>query len=191
MNVPNLASRPFLNTRPVWLVTVAAGAVALVLAVVNIQLFAASNRSLSAQLEREDKLAAEYLAVESEVRSDIAALDKVKWRTLRRQVEGVNAVLREHSFSWLTLLDDIERVIPYDVRLIRITPTIDQASVVLALDGMARSREAMLTFFDNLISDPAFADPLPQWEANPDESGVVGYTFTVRVVYQVGQEVAP
>ena len=183
MNVPNLASRPFLNTRPVWLVTVAAGAVALVLAAVNVQLFAASNRNLAAQLERKDELAAEFEAVTTAARSDITALDKVNWHSLSRQVDGLNVILREHGFSWLALLDDIERVMPYDVRLTRISPTIEKSKIELSLEGVAKTREAMLGFLDNLISDGSFADPIPQWEKHPDESQVVGYTFTIGVEY--------
>jgi hypothetical protein len=191
MNVPNLASRPFLNTRPVWLVTVAAGAVALVLAAINVQLFAASNRNLAAQLERKDELTAEYAAIRTAARSDITALDRVNWRSLHRQVEGLNVILREHEFSWLALLDDVERVMPYDVRLIRIAPSIDKSKVELSLECVAKTREAMLGFLDNLINDPSFADPIPQWERHPDASEVVGYTFTVEVNYLPVAEAAP
>jgi len=36
---PNLATRPFLNTRPVWLVTAVAGAVTVILLAFNLRLF--------------------------------------------------------------------------------------------------------------------------------------------------------
>ena len=52
MITPNLATRPFLNTRPVWLVTAAAGLAALILLALNLRLFFVANRSLDDEAAR-------------------------------------------------------------------------------------------------------------------------------------------
>ncbi len=183
MNIPNLSSRPFLNTRPVWLLIVAAGTLALVLSAVNLNLWIVSNLGLEEQLARERTLAAEQAKLVGEMKADLAALDRVPWRSLNRRVEDINLVLHEHAFSWLQLFDDVERVLPREVRIIRIAPTVGKEGVELGLDGVARDRDAFLDLLDNLIADPAFDEPRPRSERMPEQSSSAGYEFTVSVKY--------
>jgi Tfp pilus assembly protein PilN len=184
LNIPNLASRPFLNTRPVWLLTAVAGTLALTLAAVNFNLWMISNRGLEEQLAREQALLAEQKQLVDELRSDAAALDQVPWRALNRRVDDLNMVLREHAFSWLRLLDDLERVLPREVRIIRVSPTVGKEDVELGLEGVARDRGALLDLLDNLIADPSFDEPRPRSERTPEQSSGVGYDFVLSVKYR-------
>ncbi len=161
MITPNLASRPFLNTRPVWVVTIVAGVLAAILLAANLRLFLVTNRSVDDELVRRDELELRYNDLEQAVRSDINVLQKVPWRSLQARVDATNLVLREHSFSWLRMLDDIERVMPYDVRLTKIMPNVSNSGVILSFEVVARNRDAMLDFLDNLVADPRFDDPTP------------------------------
>ena len=79
MITPNLASRPFLNTRPVWLVTAVAGVLAVILVALNIGLFVKSNRTLAPMIEHRDRLVAQERARAAEVGGKIEGLDKVPW----------------------------------------------------------------------------------------------------------------
>lgn len=184
MITPNLASRPFLNTRPVWLVAIAAGILATILIAANLRLFLVTNRSVDDELAQRDELELRFNDLESNVRSDIDVLQKVPWRSLRARVDATNLVLREHAFSWLRMLDDIERVMPYDVRLTKIMPNVTNTGVILSFDVVARNRDAMLDFLDNLIADPRFFDPTPASEQTPEESSAGTYVLTMRVDYQ-------
>lgn len=187
MKVPNLASKPFLNTRPVWLLVAAAGTLAVALSAVNLNLWLASNRGLEEQIERQRTLAAEQAGLVTELRRDIETLDRVPWRALDRQVENLNLVLREHSFSWLQLLDDVERVLPREVRIIRIAPTVGKDSVELGLDGISSDRDAFLDLLDNLIFDPSFDEPRPRTERLPEQARSANFEFTVSVRYLPGR----
>ncbi len=183
MLVPNLASRPFLNTRPVWLVTTAATLITLVLLAINIKLYGASNRDLAEQLSRHEQLKQELLALREEIEDDVAALERVPWRSLENRVTGLNVILSEHSFSWTELLGDVGSTMPYEVRLHIIEPKVTVDGVQLRLEGVARTRDAMLDFLDNLIVDPAFEDPMPDEEVDPEQSDVDGFVFSVDVKY--------
>lgn len=189
MNIPNLASRPFLNTRPVWLLVVVAGTLAVALSAVNLNLWLASNRNLDEHLERERAMTAEQTRLVADLKRDIATLDRVPWRALNRRVEDLNLVLREHSFSWLGLLDDVERVLPREVRIIRIAPTVGKEEVELGLDGIAVDRDAFLELLDNLIADPSFEEPRPHTERLPEQARSVNFEFTVSVRYLPGRAV--
>jgi hypothetical protein len=180
---PNLASRQFLNTRPVWLVTCTAGFLTAVFVVLNITSYLSSNRELAPQLDRLSRLRSEYESVSAEVRGLVAEFEKVPWRSLQSRVAATNVVLREWGFSWLALLDDIEEVIPREVRLIRIGPSVGPDEVTLSLRVVARSRDALIEFLDNLITDPRFSRPIPLREGLPEESAVAGYDLSLRVTY--------
>lgn len=184
---PNLASRPFLNTRPVWLVAVAAGVLVVLFVILNFSFFFLSGRELAPQLTYARELEAKRDQLSSEVRGLVVELDKVPWKSLSSRVRATNVVLREWSFSWLGLLDDIERVMPREVRVVRIAPSVGDDGVTLNLEAIARSREATLEFLENLIADPHFSAPIPIRERFPEESEFAGYDLTMRVTYHPGK----
>jgi Tfp pilus assembly protein PilN len=183
MITPNLATRPFLNTRPVWLVTAAAGLAALLFLALDLRLVFVANRTLINESERLDALIVRHQELKAEVTRDVEALKRVPWRTLARRVEATNLILREHSFSWLGMLDDIERVMPYDVRLTRITPNVGPDGVTLSLALIALNRDAMLELLDNLVADPRFSNPTPMTESTPEDNSSAAYVMVLRVEY--------
>jgi len=188
MITPNLATRPFLNTRPVWLVTAVAGFAAVLLLGLNLRLFLVANRALDDETVRQDELVELHQVLETEVRKDVEVLERVPWRSLSRRVDATNLILREHAFSWLGMLDDIERVMPYDVRLTRIAPSVGTDEVTLSLALIAQNREAMLELLDNLVADPRFSNPTPSSESTPEENSAVAYLMDLRVSYHPNPE---
>ena len=187
MIAPNLASRPHLNTRPVWVVTVVAALLAVIFAAANIEVWLSTDRALGEQLARLDQLETEYRRLSADVGERAENLNRVPWRSLEAQITLVNSVVREHDFSWLGMLDDIEGVLPYDVRLTKISPKVDTDSVSLSLMAVGRTRDALLEFLDNLIADPSFSEPTPQSEITPEESGY-GYVLNLTVVHHPPKE---
>lgn len=188
MITPNLATRPFLNTRPVWLVTAVAGLAAIVLLGLDLRLVLVHNRALDAEIAKRDALSRQLDELTVEVRKDVEALEKVPWRSLTRRVDATNLILREHAFSWLDMLSDIERVMPYNVRLTRIGPSVGPDEVILSIELIALNRDAMLEMLDNLIVDPHFSDPTPSMESTPEESTTAAYVMSLRVNYHPTQE---
>ncbi len=189
MITPNLATRPFLNTRPVRLVAAVAGVLTLILLAFNLRLFLVANRTLVDESATLEALLEKHRSLEASARKDIEALDRVPWRSLTRRVDATNLILREHSFSWLGMLDDIERVMPYDVRLTRIAPSVGSDGAVLSLALIAHNREAMLELLDNLVANPRFSNPVPSGEETPEVNTTAAYGMTLRVNYHPIAEV--
>ena len=188
MITPNLATRPFLNTRPVWLVAAAAGLLALILIGFNLRLYLVANRHLDDETTMRDGLELRYSALATEVKANVDVLERVPWRSLKGRVDAINLILHEHSFSWIEMLDDIERVMPYDLRLTRITPSVGSAEVTLSLVVIARNRDVMLEFLDNMIADPRIENPTPSSEKTPEETELTMYLLTMRVTYHPSEE---
>ncbi|MBD3855858.1 MAG: PilN domain-containing protein [Acidobacteria bacterium] len=86
------------------------------------------------------------------------------------------------------MLDDIERVMPYDVRLTKITPGVGDDGAVLSLALIAHNRDAMLELLDNLVADPQFSDPTPSTESTPEENAAAAYVMNLRVNYHPNPE---
>jgi len=185
---PNLATRPFLNTRPVWLLTAIAGFLALILIGFNTRLFLVENRTLGDEISRRDDLELLYSTVAAEVSTDVNDLQRVPWTSLKARVDATNLVLREHNFSWLRMLDDIERAMPYDVRLIRISPSVGSDQVMLSFSVIARNRDAMLQLIDNFVADPRFDDPRPSIERTLEGSALASHELLLRVIYRPLEE---
>ncbi|MCU0303963.1 MAG: hypothetical protein MUC56_07895 [Thermoanaerobaculales bacterium] len=187
MIVPNLASRPHLNTRPVWILTGVAGALALIFSVVNLVVWLESSRALEEQIATQTELERRHEQLSAEVSEQAESLSRVPWRSLAARVSAVNGVIREHRFSWIGLLDDVERVLPIDVRLTKIFPKVEADRVNLSLTAVGRTREALLELLDNLIADPSFSEPTPQSEMTPEESGL-GWVLNLTVVHHPREE---
>jgi hypothetical protein len=185
---PNLATRPFLNTRPVWIVAAVAGLLTLILIGFNLRLYLVANRYLDDETAMRDELEHRYSALATEVRTHVNVLEKVPWRSLEGRVDATNLILHKHSFSWIEMLDDIERVMPYDLRLTKISPSVGPDEVTLSLVAIARNRDAMLDFLDNLIADPRFENPTPSSERTPEETTLSTYLLSMRVTYRPHEE---
>jgi Tfp pilus assembly protein PilN len=183
MITPNLASRPFLNTRPVWLVSGVAAFLAIVLIILNLRLMLVTSRALEDEIANRDALEVQYRSVAAQVRSDVEALTRVPWRSLEARVAATNTILRQQLFSWPQMLDDIADAMPYDVRLTRIEPSVGPEKVTLSLEVVARNREAMLQLLDNFLADPRFEDPTPSSEQTPEDSSTGSYLMSLRVSY--------
>ncbi len=183
MILPSLASRPFLNARPVWIVTVSAAILTVVLMAANATLYFSSSEHLSAELTRRDQAAERDGGLTVALQRDGAALKQVRWSALGNQVEAINEILQAHAFSWLDMLADLGSVLPYGVRLVKIAPRVTSNGVELSLSGVARTRQSMLEFLQNLLDDPHFDRPLPRSESGPEGSKGTGYEFQLTVQY--------
>jgi Tfp pilus assembly protein PilN len=185
---PNLASRPFLNTRPVWLVTAAAGVLSLALIVLNIFSYVHAGSALEPQIAQRDRLLVEQRALAAGMSGIVADLEKVPWKSLGTRIDATNVILREHNFSWLVMLNDLESVMPYDVRILQVSPDVGTAQVDLHLKVVAKTREAMIEFLDNLIADPKFTRPTPATEVTPEQSESGSYQLLLSVQYHPPEE---
>ncbi len=120
----NLARRPFVNRRPVarlasllWLVGVA-------LLLVNVRLYGghwqgtAVNRQRLAEVNRQ-------IEEESRKLDDVdRRLRRVNLARQNRQVAFLNRLITARTFPWSALFDDLEEVLPHDVRLQSVQPTV-------------------------------------------------------------------
>lgn len=69
-------------------------------------------------------------------------------------------VLRK--FSWTGLFNDLERVLPYSVRMQSIRPVVKDRGIEIRVDGLAKNLKSFLEFEKNLQEDRNFARVKPE-----------------------------
>lgn len=175
----NLASRPYRDYRPVYAVVVAVSLVTAFLMLNNVETFyryineTRATRSkieaLEAQAQRETE---SRRVLEHRLRGlDLATLDT--------RTRFINENLEQRAFSWSTLLDELESVLPDDVRLLTIAPSFENGSILLSLQLQSRSAEGMIETINRMHADPQFSEPFPSSEVRSGDQ----YDFNLRVSY--------
>lgn len=186
----NLASRPFSNQAPVLRTTIGLSVLVVTLLVVNIALywsyFSGSGEEARAELVRLDDRIAKSEAELVELDREISGYDL---EALRAQVEFLNLRIAERSFGWGRLFEDLGEVLPAQVRLERLSPSLGRfraasggapSSVLLTIEGAAKEGEALLNFIDALFEHPRFEDPNPSRESQRQG----GLRFGLTVIYK-------
>ena len=184
--LPNRASRPLLDERPVWLATAAALLIGLVLLGLNLHLYFSASQTTGRLEARKKALETERDALVERIEKEKVVLDTVRWKKLTRRVDRVNLALAEHRFSWIGLLHDVGEVLPWQVRLVKIAPRASENGLALQLVGEAQTSEAIIDLLQNLIDSPHFENPLPRSEESPEGGKATVYGFKIDVQYLPG-----
>ena len=199
----NLASRPFVNERPVRRAALLLLVAGLALAAVNGWLYTRYVLQRTASAGELERVEAAIVVEEQRVARLSGQLAAADLTQQNRLVSFLNQRIAERTFGWSVLFDRLENLLPEDVRLLSLTPT--EANVQereqalrdgsgtmpaerrfnLALTGVAREPEAVLELIDALFADPAFRDPDPHQEAT--QAGEVRFTLDVVYLPQVAE----
>jgi hypothetical protein len=157
----NLATRPFYNERLVNLVLALVGAAALALAAFNaIQLVTLSSTrsALQAEIDR-DRHEAQRIRREADALRK--SVDQSTLKLLVGATTEANTLIDQRTFSWTTVLGLIEQTLPYDVRLLVVTPKTDRGQFKVSMLVVARRPDDLDAFIDALYGTGAFYDVVP------------------------------
>jgi hypothetical protein len=186
MHRPNLARAPFQNTRPVWLAGIVLAVAAAVFTTLSITEAVGAKDSERLQGERLRSLTARRASLVKELDAANRDLSKVSWKKLQAETSSLQSVVARSQLSWGGLILDLEKTLPWEIRLLSIDPQIQEGgSIQLSLRGVAATREAWLHLLGVLFAADKFSDPVPISEQTP-EGGAQGYVFALKVVYWPG-----
>ncbi len=184
MGRPNLAARPFENVRPIWVAGGALALAALVLTAVSLGDFVSAHGRERAAAGSLSLLRARRAELATKVEAANRQLVAVGWKKLQGETTSLEDVVARRKLVWSQLLADLERVVPWDIRLVSISPSVAKdGSLQIGLDGLATGRDAWLRLIAALFTDPKFSDPLPRWEEAPSARNGLGYRFSLTVRY--------
>jgi hypothetical protein len=183
----NFARRPFRDDRPVFGLAGAAIAVALVLLAANVRLYADFHKRIAGTTAEIRVLEERRTRASSEVDSARRALDTYRVSSLARESQGLRRLVAERRFSWTGLLAALERALPPDVRVSRMTPSVSNTGVVwVSLGLVGRSPDSVVQTVASLSRAPSFEGVSLNAEAGPEHGIPEGYSFEMTVAYRPG-----
>ena len=177
----NLAARPYRDYRPVYAVVVTMSLVTAFLMLNNIETwyrYKNDTSSTSGKIESVEAKIRKERELQDIAQRKLRGLDLI---TLDAQTHFVNAKLAERAFSWSTLLDELESVIPQDVRLSSVAPTFaPDGTIALGLNFEAKGPTGMITTINRMNADAQFSNIFPDSE-QLQQSGT--YIFNLHATY--------
>jgi type IV pilus assembly protein PilN len=172
MKIPiNLASNPFRRDRAMMVASLLVCA----LLVATMGLLATLARQDSRQVadvQREVKNLHQQINL---LNAEQAKLDAVVRKpenasVLERSV-FINTLLRRKGISWNRIFTDLEKTIPYNVKIVRVHPTIDaQGRVVLDMVVAAASPIEVIEMFKSFEASPLFGVAEPRGSSPPTQA---------------------
>lgn len=180
----NLASRPFFNNRKFYAASLLLGLVLVGLSAANLLLYLA-HRSQSLRLNSElADQTAEAGRLEQEQREIWARLQRPETEDFLNLVEYLNPLIARRTFSWTRFLNRLENLVPNQVQIVAITPTIVQSEIVVEIYCNARSGADYIEFISRLEADSDFYQVNLMTEDVSKSPNFVGKNYGLQVKYR-------
>lgn len=185
LKVPlNLASRPFFNNRKFYAATLLLGLVFVGLSAANLLLYLA-HRSQSLRLNRElADQTAEAGRLEREQQEIWARLQRPETEDFLNLVDYLNPLIARRTFSWTRFLNQLENLVPHQVQIVAITPTIVESEIVVEIYCNARSGADYIEFISRLEADSDFYQVNLMTEDVSKSPNFVGKNYGLQVKYR-------
>lgn len=202
---PNLARRPFVDSRPANLAAALLLVAAAVLTAVSVKTvhayLAGSRASREAIASLRDEIR-RHEAARTEAETKLARFDLAG---LKAGAEEANALARLRTFSWTRFLTRLERTLPNDVRVVSMNLSREaeragrvsaggaapaETSFALTLSLVSRDPDGLPKLIRAFYASPWFDAPTPVSEAGGEQGSVEGRTLSIEVVYH-DREVKP
>jgi len=184
MKIPvNLASQPFRRDRAMLVASIAV-CVLLAGVLAGLLTMARSDRTRMADVRAEIARLNRSIGA---VRSQQTEIN----RTLRRPENAevfetsvfINALLLRKGISWTRIFADLEKTIPYNVKIVQIHPLLDsQNNIMLDMTVAFDQQDAMFSLMKALAESPLFGDAKPSSLEPPKQSEPM-YRLHLRTSY--------
>lgn len=155
----NLASRPFVELRPLFArLKLVMAALALLAIGLGFWLHALTVQAQVAGAQM-DSLRAETVAVEQRRASNEARMKQPQNRAVLERSQFLNALFARKSFSWTAVMMDLEHVLPLGVQVTSIEPVISKEGDVTIRLRVTGDRDRAIQLVRNLERSERFIAP--------------------------------
>src|SRR6202050_2181627 len=132
MRIPiNLASQPFRRDRAVLVASGALSVVLIVLLVFLLSLNSLESGQVAETRKEIARLETQIRAVTAQQTRQDAILRKPENAEVLERSLFLNALLYRKGISWTRIFEDLEKVVPYNVRIMTIRPTVAGQNTVV------------------------------------------------------------
>jgi hypothetical protein len=183
MKIPiNLASQPFRRDRAMLAASMAVSVLLFFTLGVLISLALADRAQMADVRADVSRLNARIRAVNAEqAQLDVVLRKPENAEVLERSV-FLNELLVRKGISWTRIFADLEKVLPHNVRIVQIHPSVDaQNRIMLDMQVASESPEPVIELMRKM-AQPPFAKPDPKLQQGPTQAEPL-YRFRVSVEY--------
>lgn len=183
----NLASEPFRRDRPALVAYAAATALLAALLVALISLAVAERGRAAATSGAVERLRAELRAITAEQARLEGALRRPENAEVIEYSRFLNGLLHRKGISWTRIFDDLEKVMPHNVRLFAVRPQVNpQNEVYLDMVVGAESGPPVVEMLKRLEDSPQFGNTYIHSTQPPSPSEpLLRYRVTVNYAQEL------
>src|SRR4051794_7684048 len=183
MKIPiNLASQPFRRDRALLAGSIAVCAVLVLTLGALVSLGVADHRQMADTRAEIARLNARVRTLTAEQADVDAVLRKPENAEVLEGTAFLNDLLARKGISWTRIFADLEKVLPYNVRLIQIHPAVDaQNRVTLDMQVGSESPEPVIKLLQTMAQAP-FGRPELKLQQTPTQAEPL-YRYRVSVGY--------
>ena len=178
----NLARRPFRNNTVHYVVFISCFVLLVAASVYNVYDYASTGGEISRLDEELGDRTGRYRGLGDEVekmKADVARLDLT---TLNTKSNFANGLILSRLFSWSALFDRIEELIPPDVKIRSIRPSISPKGIEIQIDGMARTPPALYEFETALDGSNFFTGVYPVSESTRESKTELNFDLMMNYI---------
>jgi type IV pilus assembly protein PilN len=156
MKIPiNLASQPFRRDRALLAASIAVSTLLVVTLGVLVSLAMADDRQMAETRAELARLNARQRTLAAEQAQMDAVLRKPENAEVLERSVFLNDLLARKGISWTRIFADLEKVLPHNVRIIQIHPTVDaQNRVILDMQVGSESPEPVVKLLVTMAREP-------------------------------------
>jgi Tfp pilus assembly protein PilN len=158
MRIPvNLASQPFRRDRALLVASGAAGVLLTALLLFLISLNSLESREAAETQRQNARLESRIRALSAEQAREDATLHKPENAEVLERSLFLNSMLYRKGISWTRIFADLEKVVPYNVRIMSIRPSVvgpNQVSLDMTIGS--ESPPPVIELLKNLEGSPLF-----------------------------------
>ena len=165
----NLSSRPFYNER---LVSAGIAVVALVAIALTgfggYRLYVLSKQRTELK-SRIDRDVAQAQQIERAAVALQRNIDRATLVQLAGSTQEANVLIDARTFSWTVFFGVIEKTMPFDLRLVRVSPRVERGNIRVTISVVGRKLEDIDAFVDALQDSGTFYDLLAKNKERSDD----------------------
>jgi type IV pilus assembly protein PilN len=180
----NLSSNPFVNNRSFYLL---AGCLFLLLVGLSYWNVALQRNVHARKIKMDSSLShsrEQFEKIEREEKEIKARLLKPETADFLETVEFVNQLIERKTFSWTTLLNDLEQLTPGSIQVVSIRPRVVKNEFGIEITANARNSADYIEFIKNLESSDRFQNLTPIYEDLSKTPGFSGKQISIAVRYR-------
>lgn len=184
MKIPiNLASQPFRRVRAMLLASVAVSLLLTGTLAALVSLILAQRAQMAGVRHDVDRIGRRIQQAGAEQTELAAVLAKPENAEVLERSVFINTLLYRKGISWTRIFSDLERTLPYNVKILQIRPSLDAGNrVLLDMTLASESAAAAVQALKALENSPLFGEVFPSQNQPPTQTDPL-YRYGVTVIY--------